>query len=334
MWETSGRLLRLLGLLQTRRDWSGSRLASRLDVTTRTVRRDIERLRALGYPVTAGLGPGGGYRLAAGTTVPPLLLDDEEAVAVAVGLRTATAGGLAGADEAALRAGVKLEHMLPARLRHRVHALEQAIVAIPPRQEATPVDPDMLTAVSAAIRVAETLRFDYTSHEGNQSRRQVEPHRVASWGRRWYLIGWDTDRADWRTFRLDRIALRTPNGPRFTHRDPPAGDVTTYLRRRMGFEMWPHRPRVRLHAAAEDISEQVQGIVTPIDEYTCRLELATDSLRLAALVIGMLDVDFVVESPPELAEHLRKQSDRFANAAGDVSPDATTDLSPLSIPTT
>ncbi|WP_027942638.1 helix-turn-helix transcriptional regulator [Amycolatopsis taiwanensis] len=313
MLETPTRLLRLLALLQMRRDWSGTELAERLGVTTRTVRRDIDRLRELGYPVAATMGPTGGYRLGAGATVPPLLLDDDEAVAVAVGLHTAAMSSVTGIEEASLRALSKVEHLLPPRLRDRVRTLENAMVAIPSRKGPT-VDAPVLTAVSAAIRAAETLRFDYVSHHETSSLRMVEPHRVVSWGRKWYLVGWDVDRANWRTFRVDRMSLRTPNGPRFARREPPDGDVTAYLRRTIGRDIWPYRARLRVHAPASRITGRVDGMVTPIDERTCLLELASDSLDLVALVVGTLDVDFDVESPPELAQHLRKLANRFAKA--------------------
>ncbi|MEU0791626.1 WYL domain-containing protein [Amycolatopsis sp. NPDC005961] len=309
MRETSGRLLRLLALLQMHRDWSGTELASRLDVTTRTVRRDVDRLRELGYPVHAVLGPVGGYRLGAGAELPPLLLDDDEAVAVTIALHTS------GSGEASLRASSKLSRVLPSRLRNRVAALEASMLALPSRGPV--VDPAVLTAVSAAIRAAETLRFDYVDHAGSVSRRAVEPHRLVSWGRRWYLVGWDTARGDWRTLRADRVSLRTPNGPRFTHRDPPDGDLTAYLTRTMGREMWPLRCSLRIHAPASEVAGRVEGEVTAIDARTCRLELASDSYDIVAFVVGMLDVAFEVESPPELAERLRVLSARYAEAVRD-----------------
>jgi predicted DNA-binding transcriptional regulator YafY len=309
MRETPGRLLRLLSLLQTRRDWSGTELASRLDVTTRTVRRDIDRLRELGYPVHAVMGPVGGYRLGAGAELPPLLLDDDEAVAVVVGLHT---GGVSGLEEASLRALTKLSRVLPSRLRHRVAALEASMLALPVR--GPEVAAAVLTAVSAAIRAAETLRFDYVSHDGTASRRSVEPHRLVSWGRRWYLVGWDTGRSDWRTFRADRLTLRTPNGPRFAHRSPPDGDLTAYLTRTMGREMWPLLARLKVYAPASELAGRVEGLLTPLDSRTCRLELASDSYDVMAFVVGMLDVDFEVESPPGLAERLRALSARYADA--------------------
>ncbi|WP_018501150.1 helix-turn-helix transcriptional regulator [Parafrankia discariae] len=210
-----------------------------------------------------------------------------------------------------------MEQVLPTRLRHRVDALRGAVVAMPPRSDTGPsVDADTLTAISAAVRVAETLRFDYRSHTGDETRRSVEPHRIAHWSRKWYLVGWDTDRADWRTFRVDRMSLRTPNGRRFTHRPSPDGDVVAYLRRTMGFAMWPYRSVMRVHVPAEDLAGRVEGIVTPVDEHTCRLEMGSDSYPLVALVVGMLDVEFDVESPPELVTHLQALAGRFNRATG------------------
>jgi predicted DNA-binding transcriptional regulator YafY len=312
---TPARLLRLLSLLQMHRDWTGTELAERLDVTTRTIRRDMDRLRELGYPVHAVMGPVGGYRLGAGAALPPLLLDDDEAVAVTLGLQTNATGTVSGIAEASLRALSKVEQVLPTRLRHRVDALRGAVVAMPPRYDPAPaVDADSLTVISAAIRDAETLRFDYRNHTGDETRRTVEPHRIVHWSQRWYMLGWDTARAEWRTFRVDRMSLRTPNGPRFIHRPSPDGDVGVYLRRTMGFAMWPYRSVVRVHVPAEDLVDRVEGIVTPIDEHTCRLEMGSDSYALAALVIGMLGVEFEVESPPELVTRLQDLAGRFTRA--------------------
>jgi predicted DNA-binding transcriptional regulator YafY len=232
MLQTSARLLRLLSLLQARPDWSGPELAERLGVSTRTVRKDVERLRGLGYPVHASPGVGGGYRLGAGAALPPLLLDDEEAVAVAVGLRTAAAGSVTGIQETSVRALAKLEQVLPSRLRHRVNALQTATVEIP--APGPSVDPEVLTAIAGACRDHQRLRFDYRGHDGSASIRSVEPHRLVHDRGRWYLVAWDADRQDWRTFRADRIQPRIPTGPRFTPRDLPDGDIATYLLRGVG----------------------------------------------------------------------------------------------------
>ena len=252
MLETSVRLLRLLSLLQVRRDWSGADLASRLGVTTRTVRNDVERLRILGYEVHSSTGITGGYRLGAGSAMPPLLLDDDEAVAVGVGLRAAAAGTVTGIEETSLRALAKLEQTLPARLRRRLDALRQATVSA--AGGGPTVDAETLTTIAGACRDHEQLRFDYRGRDGETSARRVEPHRLVYTGRRWYLLAWDRDREDWRTFRADRIRPRLPTGPRFTPREPPE-DAASHVVRGTGSLAWTHQARVRLHAPAEVIAE-------------------------------------------------------------------------------
>src|SRR3954452_11716401 len=213
MSETASRLLELLSLLQARRDWPGTELAERLGVSGRTIRRDVERLRGLGYPVESLTGPAGGYRLHAGTAMPPLLLDEDEAIAIAVGLRTAARASVTGIEETSIRALVKLEQVLPAPLRRRVAALGSATVAPPPGGPT--VDPQHLTTVAAACRDAEGLRFAYRSRDGTMSRREVEPHALVNLGRRWYLAAWDLRRAAWRTFRVDRLERPAATGVRF-----------------------------------------------------------------------------------------------------------------------
>ena len=235
MLETSARLLRLLALLQTRREWNGPQLAEALSVTTRTVRKDVDRLRALGYPVNASAGVAGGYRLGAGTSLPPLLLDDEEAVAVTVGLRTAAAsGGVAGIEETSLRALAKLEQVLPAHLHRRVSALHDSMIEIAPPPAAVPAA--HLTAIAAAIRDHLRLRFDYEDHRERITLRTVEPHRLVHTRGRWYLVAWDVDRDDWRTFRGDRMRPRAGAGARFMPRPDPGGDLVALrrARRRLG----------------------------------------------------------------------------------------------------
>src|SRR5690242_20750711 len=244
MLETSARLLRLLSLLQQRRDWTGPVLAERLGVTTRTVRNDIERLRTLGYPVHATPGVAGGYRLGAGAALPPLLLDDEEAVAVAVGLRTAAGGSVSGIEETSLRALAKLEQVLPARLRHRVDAVHSVTVAVP--RSGPTVDARVLAELARVCRSLERLRFDYVGHDGASSVRTVEPHRLVHTTGRWYLVAWDVDRSDWRTFRVDRIRPRVPTGPRFPARPlPHGGDVAAFVTAGRQTATWKHRARIR-----------------------------------------------------------------------------------------
>ncbi|MDT0307408.1 YafY family protein [Streptomyces sp. DSM 44917] len=323
MLETSARLLRLLSLLQTPREWTGSELAERLEVTPRTVRNDVERLRRLGYPVHGTRGAVGGYRLGAGSELPPLLLDDAEAVAVTVGLRTAAGGSLAGIEEASLSALTKLERVLPPRLRRRVNALTTYTVAVPPRQRREPetVDPSLLTTLAAACRDHERLRFDYRGHgAADAALRDVEPYRLVNWGRRWYLIAWDTGRADWRTFRVDRIGPpRTPTGPRFAPRPLPDEDVAAYVSRGVASAPWRFRARVTVHAPAAEVAERLPlsaGSVEPVDEGTSVVETGSDSAATLAAWLGLLGADFDVSSSPELADQVRRLAERYRRAAG------------------
>jgi predicted DNA-binding transcriptional regulator YafY len=326
MLETSVRLLRLLSLLQARPDWSGAELAARLGVTTRTVRNDIERLRILGYQVHSTTGTAGGYRLGAGAAMPPLLLDDEEAVAVAVSLHAAAGGTVTGIEETSLRALTKLQQMLPSRLRHRIDALHTATVSVAGRGPT--VDAGTLTVIAAAIRDHEGLRFDYLDHDGTASTRTAEPHRMVFTGRRWYLLAWDNDRDDWRTFRADRIRPRIPNGPRFTPREPPGGDAVTHVLRGTASTAWNHPARIRLHVPAETVAERLPpaaGLLHRVDDGTCILETGSDALHNLAAFLGSLDLPFTVITPVELREHLDALADRFKAAARgerDAQPDA------------
>ena len=255
MLETSARLLRLLSLLQARRDWTSTELATRLGVTTRTIRNDMDRLRGLGYPVNARPGVAGGYRLGTGGALPPLLLDDEEAVAVAIGLRTAASGSIAGIEETSVRALAKLQQMLPPRLRHKVSAFQSSALPVPSR--GPQVDPDVLTVIASACRDHEQLRFDYRAHSGAPSQRSVEPYRLINDRRRWYLVAWDTDRDAWRTFRADRIQPQTPAGPRFTPRAlPPDPEIAAQVARGIGEATWRYRARVIVHAPAAHVRGQ------------------------------------------------------------------------------
>ena len=314
MVRTSARLLRLLSLLQARADWSGAELADRLGVTTRTVHNDVERLRDLGYPVHASRGVGGGYRLGAGAALPPLLLDDDEAVAVAVGLRTAAGGSVTGIQETSLRALAKLEQVLPSRLRHRVQAMQAATVEVP--VAGPTVDPEVLTAVAGACRDRQRLRFDYRDHDGSASVRTVEPYRLVHDRGRWYLVAWDVDRQDWRTFRADRVQPRIPTGPRFAPRDPPGGDVATFLLRGVGAATWRHRARVRVHAPAEQVAGRLPPAVVleAVDERTCIANVGSDTPEMLAAYLGMLGVDFDADEPPELVEQLRTLAARYRRA--------------------
>jgi predicted DNA-binding transcriptional regulator YafY len=314
---TSSRLLTLLSLLQARRDWPGGELAGRLEVSARTIRRDIERLRELGYPVESLTGPAGGYRLRAGTAMPPLLLDDDEAIAIAVGLRTAARASVTGIEETSVRALVKLEQVLPSHLRRRVQALQSATLTLP--AGGPTVDPQALTVIATACRDSECLRFGYRGRDGAASRREVEPHSLVNLGRRWYLVAWDRGREDWRTFRVDRLTGPAAMGVRFAGRTLPAKDAADYISKSMS--AWRHRfeARVTLHASAEEIRKRFPphwGPVEPIDERSCEYRTGDDDLDWLAVRIAMFGVDFDVHEPPELIEHVREMARRLARAAG------------------
>lgn len=312
MLETSARLLRLLSLLQTPRDWTGTDLAERLEVDVRTVRRDIDKLRNLGYPVDATPGVAG-YRLGAGAKLPPLLLDDDEAVAVAIGLRTAAGGTITGIEDSSLRALTKLEQVLPSRLRHRVSLLQSVTVTV--RDGGPTVDPDTLTAVAGAIRDSHRLRFDYRSHDGTASLRTTEPHRLAHAGRRWYLIGWDVDRADWRTYRVDRLHPRIPTGPRFTPREPPETDLSGYLSRGVSDSPYRYSARITLAVPAETAADRIAptvGVIEAVDTETCVLRTGSNSLDELAVYVATFGFPFRVHEPPELIAHIRELTARLA----------------------
>ncbi len=389
MPKTSARLLSLLSLLQARRDWPGALLAERLDVSPRTVRRDVDRLRELGYPVVAMKGPDGGYRLDAGTELPPLLFDDEQAVALAVALQIATTTG-AGIEEAAARALHTVRQVLPARLRHRVDTLQVTAVDRPAARPEPQVDGGVLMALGSAVHAREVLRFDYRPVSGAgrgssghgagagsvrepsdpgpgpasgqgpsdhspassvargsaDSRgpsdhnpgsasgqgpehppppRRVEPHHLVTWGRRWYLVAWDLERDDWRTFRADRIAPRTPTGPRFTPRELPGGSVAAFITARFrgvttaaedGVGGWPCRGEVILGLPAADVLRHTrEGIVEELGPDRCRLVLGSWSWLGLAAAIGRFDADIEVIGPPELAAAFGHLATRYAAAA-------------------
>ncbi|MET9220523.1 WYL domain-containing protein [Streptomyces sp. NPDC003300] len=359
MQKTSARLLSLLSLLQTRRDWPGGELAERLDVSARTVRRDVDRLRELGYPIAAAKGPDGGYRLDAGARLPPLLFDDDQAVALAIALRMATGAG-AGIEEAAARALATVRQVMPARLRHRIDALE--VTAVPPPGAAT-ADSDVLTALGAAVHAREVLRFDYAgppepeagapaapaaqelgaaaaprTHEPGSAAaprtqgpdspaapRRVEPHHLVARGGRWYLLAWDLDRADWRTFRADRIRPRTPTGPRFTPRDLPGGDVAAFVTARFrgaeaparGAADWPCRGVVVLDLPASAVAPYARdGLVEPLTADRCRLTLGSWSWPALAAALAQFDTAVEVIGPPALKDAFATLARRFAATAG------------------
>lgn len=311
MLEPSARLLQLLSLLQSRSNWTGTELADRLRVSPRTIRYDVGKLRDLGYPVHAVPGVAGGYRLGAGAKLPPLLLDDEEAVAVATSLRAAAGGTVTGIEETAVRALAKLEQVLPDRLRQRVGAVHGYTSMLQPA--VAPIDTDMLVSVTSACRDRHRIRFDYRAHDGGRGERDVEPHRLVNTGRRWYLVAWDVHRDAWRTFRVDRMTLRTPAGPRFTPRAEPPADLVP---RGVDTALSRLRARVTVHAPAAEIAARVPPtvLVEPVDDATCVVHAGADSPARLALHILMLDADFTVDGPPDLLDALREVHRRVGSA--------------------
>jgi predicted DNA-binding transcriptional regulator YafY len=303
-------MLRLLSLLQTRREWSGAELAQRLGVTDRTVRRDIDRLRELGYPVDATTGTAGGYRLASGRDLPPLLLDDDEAVAIAVGLRTASSG-VHGIEDSAMRALAKLEQVLPARLRAQVAAVGSATVAVPEEAVAS-ADPETLAVLAIACRDHELVAFDYRRRDGSAGHRRVEPHALVSAYRRWLLLAFDPSAEDWRIFRVDRISAPAPTRWRFTSRPIPDGDAAEYVGRSLAAAPYRYNARVVVRAPAERVlaglSQPLPGKVNALDAGSCEVRCGADDLRLIThdlLDIGRLGVEFDVDGPEELFAALR-----------------------------
>ncbi|WP_110208841.1 helix-turn-helix transcriptional regulator [Nocardioides daejeonensis] len=313
MANTSARMLRLLSLLQTHRYWPGSELSQRLEVSPRTLRRDIDRLRELGYPVDAVRGVAGGYQLQAGGQLPPLLLEDEEAVAIAVGLRTAAASAVTGLHDSSLAALTKVVSLMPPRLRRRIDALQSQT------QPAAPwgptVDADALITLAQGCRDDETLRFGYTARAGEETRRHVEPHKLVSLGSRWYLVAYCRDRNDWRSFRVDRIASPTLTGVRFRQRELPAEDALAFVRAGIRSIPTTYEVRVRVDAPAEHVAAVVGrwGTATATDAGTL-LEMRVDDLFWPLAVLASLDADVTVESPPGLRDAVRRAGERFRRA--------------------
>jgi predicted DNA-binding transcriptional regulator YafY len=305
--QTSSRLLALLSLLQQRREWSGPELARRLEVGPRTIRRDVGKLRELGYPIEAAPGVAGGYRLGPGAHMPPLLLDDSETVAVAVGLRSAAAGSIAGMEETSVRALAKLEQILPGRLRRRVRDFGDAMSAF--AVEGPRIDPEQLATLAAACRDATRLSFAYAGRDGAASRRDIDPAAVVHSGRRWYLVAFDRDRDAWRTFRVDRIAGAVRPGGRGVRRELPGGDPSAFVRSQLhhGDVVTEGDPgRVRAHAPAERLAGRVprQFATVERDGPDHSIVTTVGPWRREFLVyMALMDVDIEVLGPPELAEH-------------------------------
>jgi len=317
---TAERLLRLLSLFTVRRSWSGEELAQRLGVTSRTIRRDVDRLRDLGYQVEAIPGPAGGYELGAGSGLPPLLLDDDAAVAVALGLRAVAAGAVAGMEEAAVRAAAVMERVLPSRLRLRVDALRSAVVPLPGQRAGTPtVRPETLALLALACRDGERLRFGYVDSHGAPSRRHAEPYRLVSTARHWYLVARDIDKGEWRSFRIDRLseALRTGQRSQPATDAPP--DAARFVAEGIASGVYRFQARVLVGAPASVVADQVPGLVAvveAVDDERCLLITGSDHIDAIAMHLALLDLPFTPLEPPELRERCAELSRRLAEAAG------------------
>ena len=315
--DSAVRLLRLLSVLQSRSHWEGEELADRLGITTRTLRRDVTRLRELGYPVLAVPGRGGGYRLGPGGRLPPLLVEDDEAVAIAVGLRAAAISAVSGVEESAATALAKLDQVLPAGLRERVAAIAGSTVELP-RGALPPVDPDVLTVLASACRQGEVVGFGYRTHEGRVSRRSVEPLRIVHTGRRWYLVARDRDATapdDWRTFRIDRIAEPVGSGRRVTFTDPP--DPVRLVAQATGIAPWSLEARFRLYVDADTAAERIppaMGVIDPVDDDTCILRIAANEPAALVDFAARIPFDFTVLDPDTVRQALRTQATRLLTA--------------------
>jgi predicted DNA-binding transcriptional regulator YafY len=313
--DTAGRLLRLLPLLTARPSWRGDELAARLGVTTRTVRRDVGRLRELGYPVHAVPGRQGGYALGPGARLPPLLLDEDSAVAVALGLRAAAADqGLRGDQEAAARAAAAIDQITPSRLRRRVEALTATTVPLVPAEPA--MGPNGLALLALACQQGERLRFRYVGGSGQDSRRHVEPYRLVSTGRRWYLVAHDLDKGEWRSFRLDRLRDVLPTGVRSRPADPP--DAARFVSEGISSGPYRWRARVLLDAPVGVVAAMVPSTVAVVEaagERHCVLTSGSDSLDSIALHLALLGVPFTPLEPPELRDRCAVLADRLRQAA-------------------
>ncbi|GIH75289.1 helix-turn-helix transcriptional regulator [Planobispora longispora] len=318
MANTSARTLQLLSLLQTHRYWPGAELATRLEVSERTLRRDIDRLRELGYPVAASRGVAGGYQLRSGTAMPPLLLDDEEAVAIAIGLRAAADGAVEGIEETSVHALAKIVQVMPPRLRRRVDALHSATSRPLPRS-GPKVGAAVLTVIAQACRDNERLRFSYTDREGAPTTRLVDPHRLVSLWRRWYLLAWDAEQHGWRAFRVDRLDGPAVTGARFRPREIPGGDAAEFVRSRIAAQTRQREVVVDVRADVADVEKVVAvtgGTVEAADGRTCRLRIGADDFDWPVLVLGALGAEFEVVQPPEFRDHLRATGELFLRASG------------------
>lgn len=309
-------MLRLLSLLQARQNWTGDELAKRLGVTARTLRRDVTRLRDLGYPVGALSGPAGGYQLAPGGAIPPLLLDDDEAVAVALGLRGAASGALPGFEDAALAALAKIERVLPVKLADQISTLHSTTVGLGRRSfPGSPVDPEVLVYVAQACRNLERLRFRYVDSKGNSTERHVEPFQLVHSARVWYLVANDRDREAWRTFRVDRIAEPFRTGMRFTHVDPP--DAAAFVSEGVAVSVYTHQARILLKIPYDQALERISpraGILEKRRNGTL-LRIGADDLDWLAGYLAGLDCKFEILEPDQLKQALKKLAQRLLQSA-------------------
>ena len=316
MANTSSRTLRLLSLLENHRHWSGDDLADRLGVSVRTVRRDVDRLRELGYPVEATRGVDGGYQLAAGAVMPPLVLDDEEAVAIVVGLQAGAQGAVEGIAESSVHALAKVIQVMPKRLRRRVDALRAMTVRAGWDDTGPTVDPLLLTTIAQACRDSDRLEFDYIDKAQTRSARAVEPHRLVLLGRRWYLVAYDLTRHDWRSFRVDRMDAARSAGAFRSQRTLPAGDALEFVRAGIEHMSASHAIEVIVQADENAVRTAVGrwGTVEALDDSRCVLHMTSDSLDWPAMALGSIGADFTVVAPPELVDHLRQWGARFTRA--------------------
>jgi predicted DNA-binding transcriptional regulator YafY len=328
--NTSERMLRLLSLLQSHRDWSGAELADRLEVSPRTVRRDVDRLRVLGYPVDATPGVDGGYRLAAGAALPPLVLDDDEAVALVIALRATATLAISGAAEASVNALAKVVQVLPARLRHRAENIAQMTTAAAWSETSAGIDPMVLAMLATSARNLERVEFTYTDRQSSTEDRLVEPAQLVMLGRRWYLVAYDANRHDWRTFRVDRVREPHGTGRHFNPKPIPLGDAATYVRSSIRSATPTNEIVVDIAAPAEAVRERYGNwaTVTEIDtidaidvgvpgsrDRRCRMVMSSDGFGWPMMMLASLDAEFSVISPPECRQHLAAAGQLFTRWA-------------------
>lgn len=315
MAETTSRVLQLLGLLQSRRVWTSEDLAHRLGVTTRSVRRDVERLRDLGYPVHASRGHGGGYQLGAGAALPPLLLDPDEAVAMAVCLRLAAGGTVAGVGESALRALSKLDQVMPARLRSQVSAVHDTTVTLTSPSPDSPVAPDVLMTLARACRDREHVNAGYVDIRGAETHRRLEPYQLVTTGRRWYLLAYDRDKEDWRSLRLDRMSDVRAMGSTFVARQAP--DAASYVQRAISSSPYRYVARVRYQAPAHVLRKHFSPSSVTVEADgpdACIITAGADDPERMVAYFASVGCEFEVLEPPEVLRAVETVAQRLSRA--------------------